>query len=153
MYLYYKHFYTISGGLNLPGESDSWEFGASAGCYLDALKEPWAKNYRMYSYVTSELTQLIRENFPTTGKFGIFGHSMGGHGAMVCGLRNPDLFQSISAFAPIANPTQTKWGKETSFKGFLGEENKDKWNLYDSVEIIKSYAGPEREILVDQACL
>lgn len=140
----------MKGGLNLPGDSEKWDFGVSAGCYLDALVEPWAKNYRMYSYVTRELPQVIRDNFPTTGKFGIFGHSMGGHGAMVCGLRNPDLFLSISAFAPICNPTQTTWGKETSFKGYLGEENKDKWNLYDSVEIIKTYSGPERDILVDQ---
>lgn len=104
----------------------------------------------MYSYITQELTKLIRDNFPTTGKFGIFGHSMGGHGAMVIGLRNPDIFSSISAFAPICNPTQTEWGKDTSFKGYLGEENRDKWALYDSCEIIKAYNGPARDILVDQ---
>jgi S-formylglutathione hydrolase len=75
---------------------------------------------------------------------------MGGHGAIVCGLRNPDLFKSISAFAPISNPTQTSWGKDKTFKNYLGEENLDKWGLYDSCEIIKGYQGPLREILVDQ---
>jgi len=92
----------------------------------------------------------MRENFPTTGKLSIFGHSMGGHGAMVCGLRKPETLLSISAFAPICNPTECTWGKETALKGYLGEENRDKWNLYDSVEIMKTYSGPEREILVDQ---
>jgi len=92
----------------------------------------------------------MRENFPTTGKLSIFGHSMGGHGAMVCGLRKPETLLSISAFAPICNPTETTWGKETALKGYLGDENRDKWNLYDSVEIIKTYNGPEKEILVDQ---
>ncbi|CAL8072962.1 unnamed protein product [Orchesella dallaii] len=141
---------TSPRGCNLPGESDRWDFGASAGCYLDALVEPWSKHYRMYSYVTKELPALIKENFPTTGKFGIFGHSMGGHGAMVCGLRNPELFLSISAFAPICNPTQTEWGKDVALKNYLGEENKDKWNIYDSTELMKTYDGPERNILVDQ---
>jgi len=141
---------TSPRGCKLPGETDRWDFGESAGCYLDALSEPWSKNYRMYSYVSRELPQVIRENFPVSGKFGIFGHSMGGHGAMTIGLRNPDLFTTISAFAPICNPTQTEWGKEVSFKNYLGEENREKWNQYDSTEVMKTYDGPERSILIDQ---
>ena len=75
---------------------------------------------------------------------------MGGHGAIVCGLRNPDLFQSISAFAPITNPINTTWAKEKAWKNYLGEENKDKWGIYDSCEVAKQYGGPPREILIDQ---
>jgi len=78
---------------------------------------------------------------------------MGGHGAFVIGLRNPDIFKSISAFAPISHPTQTKWGKEVAFKRYLGDENKEKWSTYDASELIKSYQGPKREILVDQVKL
>jgi len=141
---------TSPRGCNLPGETDSWDFGESAGCYLDALKEPWSKNYRMYSYVSKELPKLIKENFPTSGKFGIFGHSMGGMGALVLGLRNPELFSSISAFAPICNPSKSSWGSEKAFKNYLGEENKATWGLYDPVEVTGAYKGPNREILVDQ---
>jgi S-formylglutathione hydrolase len=141
---------TSPRGLNLPGEKDSWEIGEGAGFYVDALLEPWANYYRMYSYVTSELPKLIQEHFPTTGNFGIFGHSMGGHGAMVCGLRNPTLFKSISAFAPICNPSVSKWGRDTAFRVYFGEANKNEWAKYDSCELVKSYNGPVKEILVDQ---
>jgi len=75
---------------------------------------------------------------------------MGGHGAIVCGLRNPEVFQSISALAPICNPINTKWGKETAWKNYLGEENKDKWASFDSCELAKQYNGPHRDILIDQ---
>jgi len=141
---------TSPRGLNLPGEKDSWEVGEGAGFYVDALLEPWSKHYRMYSYVTNELPKLIEEHFPTSGNFGICGHSMGGHGAIVCGLRNPTLFKSISAFAPICNPTVSKWGRDTAFPVYFGEANKNEWPKYDSCEVIKAYNGPVREILVDQ---
>jgi S-formylglutathione hydrolase len=141
---------TSPRGIDIPGQSDSWEFGQSAGWYLDATEEPWKSNYRMYSYVTKELPELVQSSFPTTGTFGIFGHSMGGHGAIVCGLRNPEIFKSISAFAPASNPSQSPWGKEKAFKNFLGEHNREKWNIYDSCELIKEYGGPTRNILVDQ---
>jgi len=141
---------TSPRGCNIPGDKDNWDFGEGAGAYVDAVKEPWSKHYRMYSYVTKELPTLIKEHFPTTGKFGIFGHSMGGHGALVCGLRNPDLFQSISAFSPITNPSITEWGKDKVFKNYLGNENKDLWADYDSCEVIKHYKGPAKDILVDQ---
>jgi len=142
---------TSPRGCNLPGDTANWDFGEGAGCYLDALKEPWSKHYRMYSYVTKELPKLVKENFPVTGTFGIFGHSMGGGlGAIVLGLRNPEIFQSISAFAPICNPIKSKWGTEVAFKNYLGEENKEIWSQYDAVEVMKAYNGPSRDILVDQ---
>jgi len=141
---------TSPRGLDLPGDKDMWNFGEGAGAYLDALKEPWANNYRMYSYVAKELPKLIQDTFPTTGKIGIFGHSMGGHGAICIGLRNPDLFQSISAFAPITNPINTSWGSDIAFKNYLGEENRDKWSLYDSCQLTTKKSRPPREILVDQ---
>jgi len=141
---------TSPRGLNLPGEKDLWNFGEGAGAYLDALQEPWSNHYRMYSYIIKELYTLVLSSFPTTGRLGIFGHSMGGHGAITLGLRNPDLFKSISAFAPITNPTNTNWGKEIAFKKYLGDENQDKWGIYDSCVLAEKYTGPSREILVDQ---
>jgi len=142
---------TSPRGLNIPGDKDAWDFGESAGWYVDALEDPW-KGYRMYSYVTKELPELIKKHFSTTGTFGILGHSMGGHGAIVCGLRNPDIFKSISAFAPASNPTQTPWGQK-AFKNFLGEQNRAKWDVYDSCELVKSYGGSARDILVDQGSI
>jgi len=142
---------TSPRGCDIPGDKEMWDFGEGAGAYVDAVKEPWSKHYRMYSYVTIELPKIINDNFSTSGKFGICGHSMGGHGAIVCGLRRPDLFQSISAFAPIVNPIITIWARDKVFKNYLGDENEDKlWPLYDSCEIMKSYTGPARDILVDQ---
>lgn len=141
---------TSPRGCNLPGETDNWDFGEGAGAYLDAVKEPWSKHYRMFSYVSKELPKLIKENFPTSGKMGIFGHSMGGMGALVIGLRNPEIFSSISAFAPICNPIKSDWGSGKIFKNYLGDENKDSWSLYDPCEVAEAYKGPSREILVDQ---
>jgi len=130
----------------IPGENDTWDFGCGASFYVDSTLEPWSSQWKMYTYVSKELPDLIAENFPTSGKFGIMGHSMGGHGAMVISLRNPDLFSSISALAPICNPSKT----DLKLAGYLGNE-KEKWApLYDSCEIIKNYDGEFREILVDQ---
>ncbi|CAG7826543.1 unnamed protein product [Allacma fusca] len=142
---------TSPRGCNIPGDRDAYDFGEGAGFYVDATKEPWSKHYRMYSYVTKELPTLIRQNFPfISGKFGIFGHSMGGHGAISIGLRNPNLFKSISAFAPICNPSNSPWGRDKTFKFYLGEDIQDEWGKYDSKELVLSYAGPPRKILVDQ---
>jgi S-formylglutathione hydrolase len=132
----------------VPGESDSWDFGVGAGFYVDAMREPWSKHYRMYSYVTRELPALIGEKFPADpSRQGIFGHSMGGHGALVCALRNPGQYRSLSALAPVAAPMRCPWGKK-AFKGYLGDDHVA-WQEYDASELVKRarFAGP---ILVDQ---
>ena len=139
---------TSPRGANLPGEADSWDFGVAAGFYVDATREPWAKHYRMYAYVTRELPALIAGQFAADAdRQGIFGHSMGGHGALVCALRNPGQYMSLSAFAPIAAPMRCPWGKK-AFKGYLGED-RTTWKEYDASELVKRarFAGP---ILVDQ---
>ena len=139
---------TSPRGANVPGETDSWDFGVGAGFYVDATHEPWSKHYRMYSYVTRGLPEIVTEKFPAdAGRQGIFGHSMGGHGALVCALRNPGLYKSLSAFAPIAAPMRCPWGKK-AFKGYLGDDQ-EAWARYDASELIKSsgFPGP---ILVDQ---
>lgn len=138
---------TSPRSLGIPGEDDSWDFGTGAGFYVDAIEQPWADNYRMYSYVVEELPNLIEQHFPATDQRGIFGHSMGGHGALVCGLRNPDRYQSISAFAPIAAPTQCPWG-EKAFTNYLGL-NKTTWAAYDASILVLQHQFPQ-PILIDQ---
>ncbi len=138
---------TSPRGDDVPDE-EGWDFGSGAGFYVDATEAPWAKNYRMYSYVTEELPALIHSNFSTSPKQGIFGHSMGGHGALVCGLRNPEKYQSISAFAPITNPSQCAWGQKALGK-YLGTEQAS-WATYDACELVKQHAQPDRPILIDQ---
>ena len=132
----------------LPGDADSWDFGYSAGFYVDATVAPWSQYYRMYSYVTRELPELIDANLPALpGATGIFGHSMGGHGALVCALRNPDRYKSVSAFAPIAAPMQAPWGKK-AFTNYLGPDTQS-WREYDASELVarRPFPGP---ILIDQ---
>lgn len=132
----------------LPGDADSWDFGYSAGFYVDATVAPWSQYYRMYSYVTNELPELVAANLPVQpGATGIFGHSMGGHGALVCALRNPDRYKSVSAFAPIAAPMQCPWGKK-AFTNYLGSDTQS-WRVYDASELVarRPFPGP---ILVDQ---
>lgn len=102
----------------------------------------------MFSYVTSELIDVINANFPTNGQQSIFGHSMGGHGAIICALKNPGLYKSVSAFAPIANPTNCSWGKK-ALTGYLGTDE-NTWKEYDSCELVKKYNGPPLEIFIDQ---
>ena len=139
---------TSPRGANVPGETDSWDFGVGAGFYVDATREPWSTRYRMYSYITAELPALITEKFPADAdRQGIFGHSMGGHGALVCALRNPGQYKSLSAFAPIAAPMRCPWGKK-AFQGYLGDDQ-GTWRDYDASELLKRarFAGP---ILVDQ---
>ena len=139
---------TSPRGVNLPGEDDSYDFGSGAGFYVDATAEPWARTYRMYSYVTKELPALIEANFPVDrGRQGIFGHSMGGHGALVCALRNPERYRSLSAFAPISAPMRSPWG-EKAFSGYLGE-NRETWREYDATELA-ARAERSSEVLVDQ---
>jgi S-formylglutathione hydrolase len=139
---------TSPRGANVPGEAESWDFGLGAGFYVDATREPWTKHYRMYSYVTEELPQVVGENFPTDGgRQGIFGHSMGGHGALVCALRNPDRYRSLSALAPICAPMRCPWGQK-AFRAYLGE-NQSAWGIYDASELVKREAFPGT-ILIDQ---
>ena len=139
---------TSPRGLDLPGEHDTYDFGAGAGFYLDATAEPWSANYRMYSYVTKELYDLARAEFPVRdGPQGIFGHSMGGHGALTIALKNPDKYASVSAFAPIVAPTTAPWG-EKAFSGYLGAD-RETWKEYDACELIAAGKRAEK-ILVDQ---
>lgn len=134
----------------IPGEADDWEFGSGAGFYLNATRAPWSGCFRMYDYVLTELRQTVLENFPAVPRqLGIFGHSMGGHGALVLALRNPGVYRSVSALAPICSPTRCPWGIK-AFSGYLGEE-RAAWAEYDAVELVKArgtrtFAG----ILVDQ---
>lgn len=141
---------TSPRGLNIPGEEDSWDFGTGAGFYVDATEEPW-KKYKMYSYVTKELPMLINAKFPVlSDKQSIMGHSMGGHGALICALKNPGLYKTVSAFAPISNPIKCKWGKK-AFSGYLGgDENNSSWMEWDATELAKKYNGPPLDILIDQ---
>jgi S-formylglutathione hydrolase len=142
---------TSPRGVKLPGDSDSWDFGVGAGFYVDATVEPWSRHYRMYTYVTQELRSLIEAQFPAdTARTGIFGHSMGGHGALTIALRNPERYRSVSAFAPVAAPKQCPWGQK-AFSGYLGPD-RGQWSHYDATELVagvKDAAG-RPPILIDQ---
>lgn len=132
----------------IPGEEDDWDFGSGAGFYVDATQDPWRSHYRMYTYVTEELPALIAANFPIqVDRQGIFGHSMGGHGALVCALRNRDRYRSVSAFAPICAPTRCPWGHK-AFTNYLGA-NQTNWRAYDASELVLSAQFPGM-ILIDQ---
>ena len=137
---------TSPRGDEVPDE-DRYDFGKGAGFYLNATETPWAKHYQMYDYILDELPKCVEAQFPLTDKRSIAGHSMGGHGALVIGVRNPERYQSISAFSPITHPTQCPWG-EYAFTQYLGG-NRDAWKDYDAVELIKAY-GQVRPIRVDQ---
>uniref|UniRef100_A0A8C2MAB2 S-formylglutathione hydrolase n=2 Tax=Cricetulus griseus TaxID=10029 RepID=A0A8C2MAB2_CRIGR len=140
---------TSPRGCNIKGEDDSWDFGTGAGFYVNATEDPWKTNYRMYSYVTEELPQLINANFPVDPqRMSIFGHSMGGHGALICALKNPGKYKSVSAFAPICNPVLCPWGKK-AFSGYLGPDQ-SKWKAYDATSLVTSYSGSQIDILIDQ---
>jgi S-formylglutathione hydrolase len=139
---------TSPRGAGAPGEDTDWDYGTGAGFYLDATRDPWSKHYRMYSYVTAELPELVAASFPVRAdRQGIFGHSMGGHGALVCGLRNPAKYRSVSAFAPIGAPSQCPWG-EKAFSGYLGPE-REAWRAYDATAIVQTSTHPNT-ILIDQ---
>lgn len=141
---------TSPRGANLPGDADAWDFGVGAGFYVDATREPWSRHYRMYSYVRDELRETVLAQLPIDGaRLGIFGHSMGGHGALVLALRNPDIYRSVSAFAPIAAPMRCPWGKK-AFAGYLGDDE-TAWRAYDASELVRTGTRRfEAGILVDQ---
>lgn len=135
---------------NVPGEDENWNFGTGAGFYVDATQQPWSKNYRMYSYVTKELRELIARNFSFVdcSRAGITGHSMGGHGALVCFLRNPQCYKAVSAFAPIGNPIKSPWGRKC-LGAYLGSDEST-WSEYDATELVKRQPQKDVTILCDQ---
>jgi S-formylglutathione hydrolase len=140
---------TSPRGAGIEGEDDSWDFGTGAGFYLDATATSWSTHYRMYSYITKELPALLTEHYPAIDmdRLGLFGHSMGGHGALTIHLKNPDLFKTVSAFAPIAAPMRCPWGNK-AFSNYLGPDQ-EAWKQYDASELVRSRgAGPA--ILIDQ---
>ena len=129
-------------------DNENYALGQGAGFYLDATESPWDKHFNMYTYITKDLIEIIGNNFPIDmGKTGIFGHSMGGHGALTIAIKNPELFKSVSAFAPICSPTKVGWG-ENAFAIYLGDQQL-KWLEYDATELILN-RGWYSDILIDQ---
>jgi S-formylglutathione hydrolase len=140
---------TSPRGLGIPGEAESWDFGLGAGFYVDATQAPWSRGYRMYSYVTRELPEVVASHFAVdTTRCGISGHSMGGHGALTIALRNPQVYASVSAFAPIASPMRCPWG-EKALSRYLGDD-RAAWREHDTTELIASRGWSGPPILVDQ---
>jgi S-formylglutathione hydrolase len=132
----------------IPGDADKWDFGQGAGFYVDATQAPWSTNYRMYSYVSRELPDVVAANLPAlSDASGIFGHSMGGHGALTIALRNPAQYKSVSAFAPIGAPMQCPWGQK-AFANYLGADQ-ETWREHDASELVARKAFPTH-ILIDQ---
>lgn len=139
---------TSPRGENVPDEPDNWQFGKGAGFYVDATQEPYTRNYRMYSYVTRELPALVAQNFPADmAQQGIFGHSMGGHGALTAALREPKRYRSCSAFAPIVRPMTADWSKG-AFEKLLGA-NQAAWRRHDACALVEDGARFP-EFLIDQ---
>ena len=138
---------TSPRGTNFPGEHDSYDFGSGAGFYVNATEAPWNQNYHMFDYVTRELPDFIEAHFPVNAKRGISGHSMGGHGALVCYLRNPGRYHSVSAFAPICHPSECAWGQK-AFSAYLGED-RNEWTAYDAAHLIGD-AEEKLPMLIDQ---
>ncbi len=140
---------TSPRGIELPGDRESYDFGVGAGYYVDATQAPWSSAYRMYSYVTEELPALLHREFPIDpSRVGIFGHSMGGHGALIIALRNPQRYRSVSAFAPIASASRSPWG-EKALSRFLGEDRAS-WRDYDASMLVRERGWTGAAILVDQ---
>ncbi len=131
-------------------DDPAYDLGQGAGFYVDATQAPWAPHFRMETYVVEELIALIDEQFPTTGPRGISGHSMGGHGALTLALRHPEVFRSVSAFAPICSPTRCAWG-EKAFTAYLGDD-REEWAKHDAATLIRAGAARSKfdDILIDQ---
>lgn len=139
---------TSPRGDGVPDDANgAYDFGLGAGFYVNATQEPWARNYRMYDYVVQELPALIEANFPVSDKRGIAGHSMGGHGALICALKNPGRYQSVSAFSPITNPLNCPWG-EKAFSNYLGDD-RSRWREWDASVLIAE-AREKLPLLIDQ---
>lgn len=139
---------TSPRGAGIEGEDKDWDFGTGAGFYVNATQPKWAGHYRMYDYVSRELPAIVREKFPAQmEREGIFGHSMGGHGALVLGLREASRYRSVSAFSPIVAPSLCPWGQK-AFSGYLGEDKKA-WAEYDA-HLLVGKAKQKRPLLIDQ---
>jgi S-formylglutathione hydrolase len=140
---------TSPRGEGVPDDPEgAYDFGLGAGFYVDAVQEPWTRNYRMRSYIERELPELVGENLPSDmGRQGITGHSMGGHGALTIALRNPDRFKAVSAFAPIASPMNCPWG-EKALSNYMGPD-RSAWRAYDACALIED-GGRLPDLLVDQ---
>ena len=139
---------TSPRGADVPDAADRYDLGQGAGFYVNATRQPWSKHYHMYDYVVLELPALIEANFPVApGLKSIAGHSMGGHGALICALKNPGVFRSVSAFSPICNPIQSGWG-EGCFSAYLGDKRTD-WEAYDATCLVQDGAKAP-PMLVDQ---
>lgn len=142
---------TSPRGIALPGQDESWDFGLGAGFYLDATEAPWSAHFRMYSYVTAELPELVTVAFPVDGeRMGLTGHSMGGHGALTIGLRHPERFRSLSALAPIAAPMDCPWGLK-ALSRYLGPD-RTRWRAWDATAVMEDLpsAAGRPPILIDQ---
>ncbi|CAI5756206.1 unnamed protein product [Candida verbasci] len=141
---------TSPRGAQIEGEDESWDFGTGAGFYVDSTTAKWKNNYNMYSYIHKELLTELSKSYPELdfNNISITGHSMGGMGALVGYLSLPGKYKSVSAFAPICNPSIVQWG-EKNFGNYLGN-NKDDWKKYDPTELIKNYNGPITDILIHQ---
>ncbi len=140
---------TSPRGADLPGENESWDFGVGAGFYVDATQAPWRERYRMHSYLLELRALVVAELQADPTRIGISGHSMGGHGALMLALRHPELFRSVSAFAPIAAPMRCPWG-EKAFGGYLGPARAD-WAQYDASALMEGMHNPfPQGILIDQ---
>jgi S-formylglutathione hydrolase len=136
----------------IEGVGKDWDFGLGAGFYVNATEPKYREFFNMYDYITRELPALVNDNFNIDGsRIGISGHSMGGHGALICALKNPGMYRGVSAFAPISNPTKCPWGVK-AFTGYLGPEaeNLAAWKAYDATELLSAYRGPALNILIDQ---
>jgi S-formylglutathione hydrolase len=142
---------TSPRGAHLPGEADAWDFGLAASFYLDATQAPWSRHWRMESWLVKELLPLLHAELPLdAARTGIFGHSMGGHGALTLALRHPGVFRSVSAFAPICAPTECPWGHK-AFSGYLGD-NSTAWQAHDASALMAAQPAPPYPggILIDQ---
>ncbi len=128
-------------------DDEAYDLGQGAGFYIDAARDPWASNFRMHEYVTQELRAIVEEQVPNTGRHGITGHSMGGHGALTIAMKAPDAYASLSAFAPIAHPTRSDWGRK-QFAAYLGEDEAA-WSGHDATLLIEE-RGWHGDILIDQ---
>jgi len=138
---------TSPRGTDLPGEHDDWDFGSGAGFYVNATQAPWSGHYRMFDYVNRELPVLVEAELPVTDKRSVSGHSMGGHGALMCALKDPDSYQSVSAFAPICHPSGTPWGVK-AFSHYLGDD-RNEWSEWDATQLVCN-VEKQLPILIDQ---
>ena len=138
---------TSPRGTNLPGEHDHWDFGSGAGFYINATQAPWSGHYHMYDYVSKESPALVESQLPVNGKRSVSGHSMGGHGALMCALKDPHSYRSVSAFAPICHPSESPWGIK-AFTHYLGED-RNEWLKWDATQLVCS-VKTQLPILIDQ---